>query len=123
MIWTAARGHEKCGLCDHAFTPDEPLAILGSKFKRCAPCVSGTPVDWDAVHAEIEARRAQRTGEPYARIEDSSQTFERIGSGEVAKGLNAVLRDFGIKGVRRSRVKPFHEVADNPAVQRTGGGE
>lgn len=119
MIWTAARGHEKCGLCDHAFTPDEPLAILGSKFKRCAPCVSGTPVDWDAVHAEIEARRAIQTGEDVPNIR---QSFDRV----VPGSLNEALKNFGIKGVKRSRQpeprgpKPFSEVADDPAVARAG---
>lgn len=108
MTWTAARGHERCPLCCHRFAKDEPLALLTARnLKRCAPCVSPSPVDWDMVHLIIEAREELRTGEPVVNVR---QAFERV----VPGSLDLALKDYGIKGVRRSKPKPFSHVADHP---------
>ncbi len=114
MIWTAAYGHESCPACGHRFVRDEPMALLTSRrLKRCAPCVSPDPVDWDAVHAVTEQRRAQRTGEPVGNVREQ---FEHVTPGS----LNEVLKNYGIKGVRRSKVRPYSEVA-HLETNRTGG--
>lgn len=117
MIWTAARKGQSCPVCSHVFAADEPMALLTARrLKRCAICVMPATPDWDAVHREIEARRAIQTGEDVTNIR---HTFDRVAPGS----LNEALKNFGIKGVRRSKVKPYAEVADDPDVMRTGGGE
>jgi hypothetical protein len=113
MTWTAAYGHERCPSCSHVFDADEPMALLTAKqLRRCRQCVSGATVDWDAVHAAIEQRRAQRTGEPVVSV-------GRDFSSALPGSLNDALKRFGIKGVRKSNVKPFSAVANDPAVVRT----
>lgn len=109
MNWTAARGYEFCGNCGCKFLENDAMAVLAFGKRRCSACVPG--VDWDVVHAVIEARRAQRTGEPVVNVRES---FEHAAPGS----LNDALKRLGIKGVRRSKVKPFAEVADDPTVAR-----
>lgn len=114
MTWTAARGHERCANCGHALEKDEPMALLTSRnLKRCAPCVSPSPVDWDMVHLIIEARKEIATGEPVTNIR---QAFGRLGDSD----FHSVLQQGGgILG--RKRPKPYAAVADDPKVQRSGG--
>lgn len=115
MTWTAANGHESCGVCGRRLERDEPMAVLALRMRRCAPCLSPLTPDWDAVYAEIEARRAQRTGEPTVNVR---QSFGRLNESD----FHRILRDGG--GIRgRKRPRPFSEVAADLPVVRSGGGE
>lgn len=104
MIWTAALGHERCGNCFVVVAKDQPLAfVTNRRLVRCEACAG--PADQQAVESVLAERRAAKA---------EALTNE----------LNKLLKNTGgIKGVRRSKVKPYAEVADDPDVMRTGGGE
>lgn len=119
MTWTAARGGEVCGGCQLTFSAAQPIALLTALRKpRCEFCVAPAPVDWDAVHAVIEERLAQRTGEPVVPV--SRGGFTSLAGATV--GLHHTLKHHGgIKGRKRaSSLKPYSAVANDPAVRRAG---
>lgn len=123
MIWSAATGARRCGQCHRPMKRFEPMALLTErKLIRCVECVPDAEIDHAAVDAakhDLEAQDAARTFNATVAQKGGARVLPGFSQATDAatQGLNQALKNFGIKGYRRSRIqapkapRPYAEVA------------
>jgi len=111
-FWTAYAYARTCGADGHRIPPLDPVwekkRDNGTSVFRCelhAP--SHASVDFDAVHRAIEVIDSRRSGEASGQITRVGESHAPVLDGFVSRQASVP-----------SRMKPFHEVANDPVIAR-----